>query len=133
LVCCEFHTRHANPIHLLVPLCLPSTHTTSSQKKKKSHCRSSNVPQYVPKYTLLCTLFCLKMFISIKHCSDWRPLGFATLSNFYFYYFLLFLLDIFFIYISSAIPKAPYTVPTPCSLTHPLPLPCPGIPLYWGI
>jgi hypothetical protein len=46
---------------------------------------------------------------------------------------LLFLLDIFFIYISNAIPKVPYTLPPLCSPTHPLPLLGPGIPLYWGI
>jgi hypothetical protein len=33
-----------------------------------------------------------------------------------------FLLDIFFIYISNAILKVPYTLPLPCSPTHPLPL-----------
>jgi hypothetical protein len=38
------------------------------------------------------------------------------------------LLDIFFIYISNAIPKVPYTLPLPCSPTYPLPLPGPGIP-----
>jgi hypothetical protein len=47
--------------------------------------------------------------------------------------FFFFLLDIFFIYISNAIPKVPYTLPPPCSPTHPLPLLGPGIPLYWGI
>ena len=26
----------------------------------------------------------------------------------------------------------PYTLPPPCSPTHPLPLPGPGIPLYWA-
>ena len=31
-----------------------------------------------------------------------------------------FLLDIFFTYISNAIQKVPYTLPLPCSLTHPL-------------
>ena len=51
-------------------------------------------------------------------------------SILFFYYFLL---DIFFIYISNAIPKIPYTLPLPCSPTHPLPLLGPGIPLYWGI
>jgi hypothetical protein len=25
------------------------------------------------------------------------------------------------------------TTPSPCSSTHPLPFPCPGIPLYWSI
>jgi hypothetical protein len=34
---------------------------------------------------------------------------------------------------SNIIPKVPYTHPTPCSPNHPLPLPGPGIPLYWGI
>jgi hypothetical protein len=42
-----------------------------------------------------------------------------------FYFILLY---IFFIYISNAIPKIPYTLPTPCSSTHPLPLLGPGIP-----
>jgi hypothetical protein len=43
------------------------------------------------------------------------------------------LLDIFFIYISNAIPKVPYTLPLPCSPIHLLPLLGPGVPLYWGI
>ena len=42
-------------------------------------------------------------------------------------------LDIFFIYISNAIPKVPYTLPTPSSPTQSLPLLGPGVPLYWGI
>jgi hypothetical protein len=46
-------------------------------------------------------------------------------------YFLL--LDIFFFSISNAIPKVPYSLPLPYSPTHKLPLPDPGIPLYWGI
>jgi hypothetical protein len=46
---------------------------------------------------------------------------------------LLFLLDIFFIYISNAITKVPYTLLPPCSPTHPLPLLDPGVPLYCGI
>jgi hypothetical protein len=45
----------------------------------------------------------------------------------------IFLLYIFFIYISKAILKFHYTLPLPCSPTHPLLLPGPGIPLYWGI
>jgi hypothetical protein len=44
-----------------------------------------------------------------------------------------FKLDIFFIYISNAIPKVPYTLPPPCSPTQPLLLLGPGIPLNWGI
>jgi hypothetical protein len=52
--------------------------------------------------------------------------------------FLSFLLDIFFIYISNAIPfpclpsKTPLShCPSPCSPTLPLLLPCPGISLHW--
>jgi hypothetical protein len=47
-------------------------------------------------------------------------------------FFPTFLLDIFFIYISNAIPKVPYT-PQPCSSMLSLPVLGPGIPLYWGI
>jgi hypothetical protein len=49
------------------------------------------------------------------------------------FFFFPFLLNIFFIYISNAIPNIPYTLPTPCSPSHPLPLLGPGVPLYWGI
>ena len=38
-----------------------------------------------------------------------------------------------FIYISNAILKVPYKLPPPCSPTHPLLLPGPGITLNWGI
>jgi hypothetical protein len=55
---------------------------------------------------------------------------FLFLFCFFNFYFLL---DIFFIYISNAIPKVPYTLPLPCSPTYPLPLLGPGIPLNWGI
>jgi hypothetical protein len=41
-------------------------------------------------------------------------------------YYLL--LDIFFIYISNAIKKVPYTLPPSCSPTHSLPLLGPGFP-----
>jgi hypothetical protein len=51
----------------------------------------------------------------------------------FFFLKIYLLLDIFFIYISNAILKVPYTLPLPCSSTHPLPLLGPGIPLYWGI
>jgi hypothetical protein len=54
-------------------------------------------------------------------------------SKLFFFKGKLFLLDIFFIYISNAIPKVPYTLPLPCSPTHPLLLLGPSIPLYWGI
>jgi hypothetical protein len=44
-----------------------------------------------------------------------------------FFFYISFLLDIFFIYISNAILKVPYTLPypPPCSPTQPLPLPGP--------
>jgi hypothetical protein len=51
----------------------------------------------------------------------------------FFLFFFSFLLDIFFIYISNAIPKVPYTPTPPCSPIHPLPILGPGIPLYWGM
>jgi hypothetical protein len=57
-------------------------------------------------------------------------------NSFFFFFFLFsfnFLLDIFFIYISNAILKVPYTLPMLCYPTHPLPLLGPGVPLYWGI
>jgi hypothetical protein len=46
----------------------------------------------------------------------------------YFLFFSFLLLGIFFIYIFSAIPKVPHTLPHPSTL--PLPLLGPGIPLY---
>jgi hypothetical protein len=57
-----------------------------------------------------------------------------------YYLFIRYLLDIRFIYILNVIPfpcfpsKNPLSYPpSPCSPTHPLPLPCPGIPLHWAI
>jgi hypothetical protein len=49
------------------------------------------------------------------------------------FFFFPFFICIFFIYISNAIPKVPYTLPPSCSPTHPLPLLGSGVPLYWGI
>jgi hypothetical protein len=54
-------------------------------------------------------------------------------KKFIIVFFFSFLLHIFFIYISNATLKVPYTLPPPCFPTHPLLLPGPGIPLYWGI
>jgi hypothetical protein len=60
--------------------------------------------------------------------------GLELEGSFHFYLFIL--LDIFFIYISNAIPfpcflseNPLYPFPSPCSPTHPLLLPGPGIPL----
>jgi hypothetical protein len=49
----------------------------------------------------------------------------TTATCFFFFFFLL---DIFFIYISNAIPKVLHTLQH--SPTHPLPLLGPGVPLY---
>jgi hypothetical protein len=49
------------------------------------------------------------------------------------FFSFIFLLDIFFIYISNAILKVPYSLRPPCSPTHPLPLLDPGIPLSSGV
>ena len=66
-------------------------------------------------------------------------------SNDLLFICISFLLDIFFIYISNVIPCSGSSPPpkkkkpnlshplSPCSPTHPLPLPGPGIPLHWGI
>ena len=63
-----------------------------------------------------------------------------TITCIYLLFFFLFLLDIFFIYISNVIPfpgfpsKNPLSPPClPYSPTHPLLLLGPGIPLHWGI
>jgi hypothetical protein len=48
-----------------------------------------------------------------------------------FFPFLIFLLGIFLIYVSNAIPKVPHTLPhLPCSPTHPLPHFGPGLAIY---
>jgi hypothetical protein len=59
-------------------------------------------------------------------------LGFLFFILFIYLYIYYFLLDIFFIYISNAITKAPYTLSPPCSPTHLNPLLGLGIPLYWA-
>jgi hypothetical protein len=46
---------------------------------------------------------------------------------------LFMIYSFFFLYISNAILKVPYPLSLPCSPTHPLLLPGPGVPLYWGI
>ena len=51
----------------------------------------------------------------------------GILHEFILFNFFIFLLDIFIIYISNTIP---YKLSPPCSPTHPLLLPDPGIPLY---
>jgi hypothetical protein len=46
--------------------------------------------------------------------------------------FLFFIRYFLYIHLKCYI-KVPYTLPTPCSPTHPLPLLGPDVPLYWGI
>jgi hypothetical protein len=68
------------------------------------------------------------------------PAGAKTIHSFPAMFLIfprLFLLDIFFVYISNVIPfpsfpsKNSISTPlSPCSPTHPLPIPGPGIPLY---
>jgi hypothetical protein len=48
------------------------------------------------------------------------------------FFFLIFLLNIFFMYISNPILKVANSLPTPCFPTYQLPLLCAGIPLYWA-
>ena len=36
-------------------------------------------------------------------------------------------------FLISLLNPPPSPTSSPCSLTYPLPLPCPGIPLHWGI
>jgi hypothetical protein len=60
-----------------------------------------------------------------------QELGISICSNSLEEYslFFVYLLGIFFIHNSNAIPKVPYSLP-PCSSTYPLPLLGPGVPLY---
>jgi hypothetical protein len=62
-----------------------------------------------------------------------NTIEYYRISWIFFFLFKKILLDIFFIYISNAILKVPYTLSPPWSPTHPLPLLGPGMPLYWGI
>jgi hypothetical protein len=65
--------------------------------------------------------------------SEYAKITFYDILKHLINYFLDILLDIFFIYISNAIPKVLNTLPLPCSLTHLLLLPDPGNPIYWSI
>jgi hypothetical protein len=61
---------------------------------------------------------------------------FSFLFRYYkvlFFNSFLYFIRYSFIYISNAISKVPYTLPLPCSPTHPLLLLGPGVPLYWDI
>ena len=79
-----------------------------------------------------------KLFLIVNNLCEENIVNILVWEKQQFYFFLftffpIFLLDIFFIYVSNAIPKVPYTLPLPCSPTHPLPLPGPGTPLYWDL
>ena len=76
------------------------------------------------------TLFFLSVFFASLFISDFI----------YLYIVIYVWLDVFFTYISNVIPfprfpseNALFHCPSPCSPTYTLMLPCPGIPLYWGI
>jgi hypothetical protein len=71
--------------------------------------------------------------LDIWNTLKWEWLSIFHAGDSFFFFFQKFLLDIFFTYISNAIPKVPYTLPSLCSPTYLLPLPGPGILLYWGI
>ena len=73
----------------------------------------------------------LKLFVSwyISLCQGkiYFMITSIVLFDFGFFNIYNFLLGIFFIYISNAIPKVPYTLTFPRSSTHPLPLLGPGV------
>jgi hypothetical protein len=104
----------------------------------------------VPGYTFISCSNPALLYVSLVGYSGFKNLSFLVVlfvlcmprlcclvcfvvGGGFFGYFSIFLLDIFFIYISNAISKVPYALPLPCSPTHPLPLLGPGVPLYWGI
>jgi hypothetical protein len=72
------------------------------------------------------------------HCYVFFGLNQVSLSgrmpvnniSFFVIHFLNFLLEIFFIFISNAIPKVPYALHLPFSPNYSLPLLGPGVPLY---
>jgi hypothetical protein len=85
-------------------------------------------------FFFLCSTTVTDTFICLAHLYGAKCFSFYLFLNFFILkFFSSFLLDIFFLYISNAIPKAPYAPTLPCSPTHLLPLSGPGIPLYWGI
>ena len=87
--------------------------------------------------TTLFTIYYYLFTISVFMCI----INLLALDSSFFSFFLFkkILLDIFFLYISNAIPfpsflwESPLYPPKPCSLNHPLLLPGLVIPLYWGI
>jgi hypothetical protein len=74
----------------------------------------------------------LDLKVRERYRNFFHPLGvsFSSSSSF----FSNFLLDIFFIYISNAIPKVSYTLPAPTLLPYlPTPTSWPWCPPYCGI
>jgi hypothetical protein len=99
-----------------------------------------------PIYSI--TLYSIFPPIWRSNCSDTIPnlQNFCIVDLLFFSSLNLFLyLDILFIYISNVIPfpgfhsrnlyhpSSPWFFESAPSATHSLPLPCPGIPLHWGI
>jgi hypothetical protein len=54
---------------------------------------------------------------------------FYLFTSLFFQFFISYFLHLHF----KCYPESPYTLPPPCSPTHPLSLLGPGVPLYWGI
>jgi hypothetical protein len=108
---------------------------------------TENVAHLLPVIFMLVVLVCASLVFAGITCFLFFPFPFFffyQISNSIFlllliicltvleisiFFFSIFLLDIFFIYISNAILKVPYTLPPPCSPTHPLLLLDSGIPL----
>jgi hypothetical protein len=84
-------------------------------------------------------MFIAALFIIARSCKETRcPSTEECIQKMWYiytmeYYSAIFLLDIFFIYITNAILEVPYILPPPCSPTHTLLLLGPGITLYWTI
>jgi hypothetical protein len=87
-----------------------------------------NREYFIDRFSLYTVLDFIWAFTKADNILNHAPEVLQLLS-----FFFKFLLDIFFIYISNTILNVPYTLPLPCSPTHPLPLLGPGVPLYWGI
>jgi hypothetical protein len=89
---------------------------------------------FILNFVYMCVYVCAGTLGSQKRVSDTLEVELRVVVRCLTWvletFFSNFLLDIFFIYISNAILKVPYTLPLPCSPTHPLPLLGPGIPPY---
>jgi hypothetical protein len=109
---------------------------TDTRNHPKNHTHNKQTKQKYQKYMILPfdrlnfkDCYWSKIWVLARLFLSFFIRYFLHLHFFFKYIFL----DIFFIYISNVIPIVPYTLPLPCSPTHTLLIPGPGIPLYWGI